>query len=158
MSSPKDKDTPRRVADNRKARYEYEILEELECGLALTGTEVKALRTGESSIAESFAMIRRGELFLVNAHIPEYRQGNVHNHEPRRERKLLVHRKELAAWEAKVKEKGITMVPLALYFVGQRIKLRLGLCRGKKLHDKREAVREREDKREMARALQRRRD
>lgn len=158
MSSPKDKDAPRRVADNRKARYEYEILEELECGLALTGTEVKALRTGESSIAESFAMIRRGELFLVNAHIPEYRQGNVHNHEPRRERKLLVHRKELAAWEAKVKEKGITMVPLALYFVGQRIKLRLGLCRGKKLHDKREAVREREDKREMARALQRRRD
>jgi SsrA-binding protein len=152
------KDTNRRLAENRKARFEYELLDELECGLELCGTEVKALRTGEASIAEAFAMIRRGELFLVNSHIPEYRQGNVHNHEPRRERKLLVHKKELAAWEARVKEKGITMVPLALYFVGQRVKLRLGLCRGKKLFDKRASVREREDKREMARAVQRRRD
>jgi SsrA-binding protein len=149
--------TRRRLAENRKARYEFEILEELECGIVLTGTEVKALRAGEASIGDAFAMVRRGELFLVNAHIPEYARGNVHNHEPRRERKLLVHKKELAELHAKAREKGITIVPLQLYFSGARVKLTLGLARGKKLYDKRAATRDREDKREMARAVQRRR-
>lgn len=147
----------RKIAENRKARFEYEILEELECGVVLTGTEVKSLRVGGGSIQEAYAMVRGTGLWLVKSHIPEYKQGNVHNHEPGRERKLLASKREIARWHEAAKEKGITMVPLLLYFRGSRVKLNLGLCRGKKVYDKRAATKEREDKREMDRAMSRRR-
>ncbi len=149
---------PRRViAENRRARHDFEILETLECGLALVGTEVKSLRQGKASIAEAFAFLRRGELWLIGAHIPEYAFGNIHNHAPVRDRKLLLHRRELEAWDRKVREKGVTIVPLALYFKGPRVKLALGLARGRKLHDKREREREKTDRREIERAMSRRR-
>ncbi len=147
----------RRLAENRRARFEYEILEELECGVVLTGTEVKSLRTGGGSIQEAYAMVRGTGLWLMKSHIPEYKQGNVHNHAPGRERALLASKREIAKWHAAAKEKGITMVPLLLYFRGSRVKLQLGLCRGKKVYDKRAATKEREDKREMDRAMSRRR-
>jgi SsrA-binding protein len=147
----------RPIAQNRRARFEYEILEELECGIVLTGTEVKSLRAGQGSIAEAYAMVRGSGLYLVQSHIQEYKQGNVHNHEPTRERKLLASKREIADWHAKVKVKGVTIVPLALYFKGARVKVLLGLCKGKKMHDKRATTREREDKREMDRAMGRRR-
>jgi SsrA-binding protein len=146
----------RRIAENRRARFEYEVLEELECGIVLQGTEVKSLRAGKASIQEAYAMIKGGELWLLKCTIPEYAQGNVHNHVPTRERKLLASKREIASWHAKVKEKGVTIVPLGLYFRGSRVKVQLGLCRGKKLHDKREVVRERQDRRDMARATRRR--
>ncbi|MBL8863376.1 MAG: SsrA-binding protein SmpB [Planctomycetes bacterium] len=147
----------RRIAENRKARFEYELLEELECGIVLTGTEVKSLRSGGGSIQEAYAMVRGTGLWLVKSHIPEYKQGNVHNHEPGRERKLLASAREIARWHAAAKEKGVTMVPLSMYFRGSRVKVLLGLCRGKKLHDKRATLKEREDRREVQRASGRRR-
>lgn len=147
----------RTIASNRKARHEFLVLEELECGIALVGTEVKSLRQGRASIAEAFAVVKSDELWLIGAHIPEYAQGNVHNHPPTRERKLLLHRRELVKWHKKVREKGVTMVPLELYFSGARVKVLLGLCRGKRMHDKRQAQRERDDKREVDRAMRRNR-
>ncbi len=150
---PEGEEVLRALASNRKARFEYEILDELEFGIALTGTEVKSLRQGQCSLAEAYAYFRGGELYLMNATIPEYRQGNVHNHAPTRERKLLAHRRELAAWDKRVKERGVTIVPLTLYFKGSRVKLKLGLAKGKKQYDKRETQRERTDKREIERAM-----
>jgi SsrA-binding protein len=150
-------DKRRVVAENRRARHDYEFLDTLECGIALAGTEVKSLRQGKASIAEAFAMVRRGELWLVGAHIPEYAFGNVHNHAPVRDRRLLVHRRELANWETKVREKGVTIVPLSIYFKGALVKVSIALARGRKLHDKREREREKTDRREMDRAVARRR-
>jgi SsrA-binding protein len=150
-------DKRRVVAENRRARHDYEFLDTLECGIALAGTEVKSLRQGKASIAEAFAMVRRGELWLVGAHIPEYAFGNVHNHPPVRDRRLLVHRRELANWETKVREKGVTIVPLSIYFKGALVKVSIALARGRKLHDKREREREKTDRREMERAVARRR-
>jgi len=156
MSAGEPKEEPRRsVATNRRATFEFHILEQLECGISLTGTEVKSLRTGQASIAEAFAMVRNGEMYLVNCHIPEYGQGNVHNHVPTRERKLLLHKKEIQRWHARVKEKGITIVPLSLYFKGSRAKLEIALCKGKKQYDKREDKRKQKDKREIDRAMSR---
>lgn len=147
---------PRRsIATNRRARFEFHVLDQLEVGISLTGTEVKSLRQGQASIAEAFAMVRNGQMYLLGAHIPEYAQGNVHNHEPTRERKLLLHKKEIQKWHARVKEKGITIVPLSLYFKGSRVKLEIALCKGKKLYDKREDKRSKEDRREMDRAMSR---
>lgn len=148
---------PRMVATNRRARFEFHVLDELECGMALTGTEVKSLRAKECSIGEAFGMIRNGEMWLIGMHIPEYEQGNVHNHAPTRDRKLLLHKKEIVKWHAQVKEKGMTIVPLALYFKGSRAKLQIALCKGKKLYDKRADKKEKDDKREMDRAMSRRR-
>lgn len=145
------------LAENRRARHEYEFLETIECGIALVGTEVKSLRQGKASIAEAFAMIRAGELWLINAHIPEYSHGNLHNHLPTRDRRLLVHKRELAGWDRKVREKGVTIVPLELYFKGSLVKLSLALARGRKLYDKRERERERDDRRAIERAMSRRR-
>jgi SsrA-binding protein len=154
-----DPSTPslRLIAENRRARHEFEVLDTLECGVELRGTEVKSLRQGRASIAEAFGLIRQGELYLIGSHIPEYSHGNIHNHEPRRDRKLLVHGRELASWDGKVREKGMTMVPLALYFKGARVKVTMALCRGRKMHDKREREREKSDKREMDRAMSRKR-
>ena len=150
-------DALRQVVHNRKARHEFEILAELECGIALTGTEVKSLRAGQGSLQEAFARIDGGELALHGMHIAPYAQGNVHNHPALRVRKLLAHRREIAAWEKRVKERGITIVPLALYFKGARVKVLLGLAKGKKLHDKRESLRERMDRREVDRFMARKR-
>jgi SsrA-binding protein len=145
----------RTIARNRRARHDYEILDELECGIVLTGTEVKSLRAGKGSIAEAHARVRNGELFLIGAHIPEYAQGNVHNHEPVHDRKLLCHRREIDRWHKRVREQGITIVPLELYFKGSRVKLLLALARGKKLFDKRDTERQRQDRRDMDRAQRR---
>ncbi|MBK7641853.1 MAG: SsrA-binding protein SmpB [Planctomycetes bacterium] len=151
----KEDSSLRRIADNRKARFEYEILEELECGVELTGTEVKSLRNGQCSLQEAFGLIKNHQLWLIHATIPEYTQGNVHNHVPARDRRLLAHRREIEGWFQKVREKGMTLVPLAIYFKEARIKVLMGLCRGKKMYDKRAATKEREDKREIDRAMKR---
>lgn len=143
----------RSIATNKRARFEFHILEELECGIALTGTEVKVLRSGRASIQEAWGQVRNGELWLVGANIPEYAQGNVHNHEPDRDRKLLAKRREISAWHDAVKQKGVTIVPLALYFRGARVKVQLGLAKGKKLYDKRADKKEKHDKREIDRAF-----
>jgi SsrA-binding protein len=143
------------VADNRKARYNYEIGETFEAGLALTGTEVKSLRTGKATIAESYAHVdRQGEAWLVNANIPEYLAGNRFNHPPKRPRKLLLKTRELAKLSQAVEREGMTIVPLKLYFNARgRAKLQLALARGKKLHDKREVEKKRDWSREKGRLL-----
>ncbi len=150
-------DAIRILAKNRKATHEYHVLERLECGLALCGTEVKSLRAGQCSIAEAYGMVKRGELYLLGATIPEYSHGNINNHRPTRERKLLLHRRELRSWDKRVREKGVTIVPLALYFKGHLIKVEMALVKGKKLHDRREDVKRRSAQREIDRALSRRR-
>jgi SsrA-binding protein len=151
-----DSEHRRTVANNRRARHDYLILDELECGIVLTGTEVKTLRGGQCSIGEAHARVIDEELFLIGMHIPEYNQGNIHNHVPVHDRKLLCHRRELTRWHKRVREKGVTMVPLAVYFKGSRVKVLIGLARGKRLYDKREAQRSKDDRREMDRALKRR--
>jgi SsrA-binding protein len=145
------------IAKNRRAGFKFEILERLEAGIALKGTEVKTLRTGTVSLDEAYVKIEAEEIFLVGAHIDEYSFGNRLNHEPRRRRKLLLHRREVLKWKARAGEKGYTMVPLNLYFNERNMaKLEIALCRGKKIHDKRAAERKKEDKAEMGRALRRR--
>ena len=143
----------RTIASNRKARHEYHILERLETGIALTGTEVKSLRAGKVALREAYAQERGGELWLVGATIEPYEQGNRANHEPTRDRKLLAHKHEIEELASRVAEKGLTLIPLRLYFKRGRAKLELALARGKKQHDKRDSIREREVKREMDRAM-----
>ncbi|WP_028033393.1 SsrA-binding protein SmpB [Chelativorans sp. J32] len=145
------------VADNRKARFAYEVMDTLEAGLVLSGTEVKSLREGHANIQESYASVEGGEIWLINAHIPEYFAGNRFNHEPRRRRKLLLSKKEMARMAQAVEREGMTMVPLKLYFNERGIaKLQLALARGKKLHDKRETLKQRDWSREQARLLKER--
>lgn len=158
----RDRETVTVVATNRKARHLYLVLEELECGIELRGTEVKSLRAGHCSLGEAFGFLRTGptgtpELWLKGATIPEYAQGNIHNHEPARERKLLLHTRELRKWGKQVAEKGVTVVPLELYFKGHLVKVKMALVRGKKLHDKRETQKKRDAAREMDREIGRRR-
>jgi len=142
------------IADNRKARFNYEIEDTLEAGIELKGTEVKALREGKSMIAESYASFEGGEFWLINSYIPEYLQANRFNHEPRRKRKLLLHKREMAKLALAVDKDGKTIVPLKLYFNEKgRAKVELALARGKKLHDKRETERQRDWNREKARLL-----
>jgi len=145
------------IADNRKARFSYEVIDTLEAGLVLTGTEVKSLREGHANIQESYASVEGGEIWLINSYIPEYSAGNRFNHEPRRRRKLLLSKREIARmWQA-VEREGMTMVPLRLYFNERGIaKLQLALARGKKLHDKRETMKQRDWNREQARLLKER--
>lgn len=145
------------ITTNKKARYRFEILDELEVGVALVGTEVKSLRGGLGSIQEAYIKIVGDEMWLVGAHIPEYAFGNSLNHVPTRDRKLLAHRREIQKWSKRVREKGLTLVPLELYFKGSRVKLQVALVRGKRLHDKRQAEREKSDRREMERDRGRRR-
>jgi SsrA-binding protein len=142
-------DTDRTVATNRRARHDYEILEAVEVGLVLRGTEVKALRQGQINFKDSYAVIRNNEAWLVGCHISPYSHGTDANHDPERDRKLLLHRREISRLTGKVAERGLTLVPLRLYFKSGRAKLEIGLARGKKLHDKRSALREREVRREM---------
>ena len=153
----RDRDTVRSITTNRRARHAYHLLEEVECGAVLTGTEVKSLRAGRASIAEAYGLMRGGELFLVGANIPEYAQGNIHNHRPDRERKLLLHAKDLRRWDRSVREKGITLVPLEILFRGHLVKVRMALAKGKKLYDKRQDQRKKDAKRDIDRATGRRR-
>jgi len=143
------------AADNRRARYDYALGETFEAGLMLAGTEVKSLRTGKATIAESYASVERsGEVFLINATIPEYLQGNRFNHEPKRPRKLLLHAREIAKIAQGVEREGMTIVPLKIYFNDQgRAKIEIALAKGKKLHDKRETERKRDWAREKSRLL-----
>ena len=154
----RDDQTLRSVARNKRARHEYLLLEELECGIVLKGTEVKSLRAGRASLQEAYGHIKAGELWLMGATIPEYSHGNVHNHKPGRERKVLVHRREIARWARRVKDKGITIVPLEIFFRGHLVKIQMALAQGKKLHDKRQTDRDRTHKREMDRAMAQRRE
>ena len=150
----KDKAPSRIAADNRKARHLYHIEEEYEAGIALQGTEVKSLRSGEANIRESYAEEKNGELWLVNAHIPEFSHGNRFNHQPRRPRKLLMHKREINRLGGSVQREGMTLVPLRLYFNDKgRAKILLGLGKGKKLHDKREAEKQRDWNRQKARLM-----
>ncbi len=143
----------RTLVANRRARFSYEIQETFEAGISLMGTEVKSIRDGQANIKEAYADIRGGEVFLVGAHISPYEQGNLNNHEPLRERRLLLKAIEIKRLTGKVQEKGLTLVPLRLYLKGRLIKLELGVGRGKKLHDKRETIKRRDQDREVEREL-----
>ncbi len=145
------------IVDNRRARHDYHLLERVEAGLVLTGTEVKSLRDGRASLQQAYADVRGGEAWLVGAHISVYEQGNVANHDPDRDRKLLLHRGELESLAGKVRERGLTLVPTRLYFRGGRAKVELALARGKELRDKRRDLMKREAQRDMDRALKSRR-
>jgi len=149
---PSQEPRDRTIATNRRARHEYSILETYETGLVLRGTEVKSLRAGLVNFKDSYATVRNGEVWLLGCHINPYSHGTDSNHDPERDRKLLLHAKEISRLSGKVAERGLTLVPLKLYFKAGRAKLELGLGRGKKLHDKRSTLREREVKREMDRA------
>ncbi len=139
---------------NKRAYYEYHVLEKIEAGIELRGTEVKAIREGNISLAESYARVDANEVFLVGCHIGEYKAGSWTNHEPRRKRKLLLHRREIQKIIVKTREKGLTLVPLRAYFNSRGYaKVELGICQGKKLHDKRQAMKERDTRREMDRAI-----
>ncbi len=139
------------IAVNRKARHEYEVLDKLEVGIELRGSEVKSLRAGKLNFADSFAAVENNEVWLHHLHIEEYPQANQFNHVPTRKRRLLLHRHQIERFRGKIKEQGLTLVPIELYFSGSTIKLELALARGKKTHDKREALKEKAAKRDMAR-------
>jgi SsrA-binding protein len=146
------------IASNKRAGRDYHILEKYEAGIVLQGTEVKSLRMkGGCQLKDSYAQETGGQLFLVSAHITPYDQGNIHNHEPERPRKLLMHKREIEKITQRAEEKGLTLVPLRVYFKLGKVKVELGLCKGKQSADKREAVREREVKREIDRAMKRER-
>jgi SsrA-binding protein len=144
------------IADNRQARFLYEILETYEAGVELLGTEVKSIRAGRVNLRDGYALIRNGEVWLLNAHIsPHATTGSYFNHEPTRTRRLLLHKQEIRKLIGKVEQQGLTLVPLKMYLKKGRVKVAIALVRGKKLHDKREDVKKRDDKRDMARAMKR---
>jgi SsrA-binding protein len=145
------------IADNRRARHEYHLLERLEAGLVLTGTEVKSLRTGRATIDRAYADVRGGQVWLVGAHIAPYEQASLGSHDPGRDRKLLLHRKEIASLHGKVRERGFTLVPTRLYFKDGRAKVELALARGKETRDKRRDIAKRDADRQIERALKSRR-
>ncbi len=153
-TKPVEFDKQKIVAENRRARFDYHIEDKFEAGLALQGTEVKALRAGEASIAESYAEVRDGQVWLVNSNIPEYSHGNRQNHEPRRARKLLLNGRQINRLFGAVERKGMTLVPLSIYFNSRgRAKVELALAKGKQAHDKRATVKERDWKRDKARLM-----
>ncbi|WP_297322291.1 SsrA-binding protein SmpB [uncultured Bartonella sp.] len=157
MNKKKTSSAYKVVADNRKARFNYEILNTLEAGVVLQGTEVKSLRFHHGNIAESYASFENGEFWLINSYIPEYTQGNRFNHDPRRLRKLLLSKHEMARWSNAVAREGMTIVPLKLYFNERgRVKLEIALARGKKIHDKRETEKKRDWNREKSRLMRER--
>lgn len=151
---PETRDTEnRRLAENRKARFEYHIEETVEAGLVLVGTEVKSCRLGHINLQDGFARVENGEAFLYNVHISPYEQGNRHNHEPRRVRKLLLHRAQIVSLRSQVRQNGLTLIPLRCYLKQGKVKVELAVARGKKLWDKRASVAERDSKRQIERAL-----
>ncbi len=141
------------ITNNRRARYEYDILETLETGIALKGTEVKSIRQGSLSLSESYVVVRNGELFLVGAHIAPYEQAHQFNHDPLRDRKLLAHKSQIRKLEAAVQQKGMTLVPTKAYFVRGKVKLEIAIARGKKLYDKRQTIRDREVARDVEKRM-----
>ncbi len=141
------------LAVNRRAYHDYFVDETFEAGIALTGTEIKSLRTGKANLREGYARVRNGEVWLLNVHIAPYEQGSIYNHEPTRDRKLLLHRRQISELSGKAQRTGMTLVPLRLYLKHGRAKLELGLARGKKQYDKREAIAERDARRDVERAL-----
>jgi SsrA-binding protein len=156
MAAPRKPDVEKLICEHRRARFDYEIDETAEAGLALLGSEVKALRNGEASLSDAYAMPQGSELFLHNAHIGTYKPASAFAHMPTRPRKLLMHRAEIEKWTAKVRERGYTIVPLMLYFKGSKAKVKLGLGRGKTHNDRRATIKEKETKREMDRAIRHR--
>jgi SsrA-binding protein len=152
---PSHKDDPKShvIARNRQARHEYDVLDELECGIVLQGSEVKSLRAGKVSIEEAFARVRNGELWLVGCDIAEYPQATTLNHEPKRPRKLLLHRRELRKFAEAADDRGLTLIPLSLYFSQGRVKVKVALARGRKLHDKRDKLKKEADRREIRQAM-----
>ena len=155
-SNKKDEDV-KVVTRNRRAAHEYELTDRLECGVVLVGTEVKSLRDGHCSLDGAYAKVEDGELWLIGCEIPEYAMGNQLNHKPKRDRKLLLHRRELAKFAGKASERGFTLVPTSVYFKDGRAKVEIAVARGKQVHDKRESLKKAEAKREMDRATRRRR-
>lgn len=153
--SKSEDENERLVAQNRSARHEYEVLDTLECGIVLRGSEVKTLRNGKVTLDEAYGRVKGNEVWLVGCDIPEYVQANQFNHEPRRPRKLLLHKREIAKFADRAFEKGLTLVPLKLYFKRGKAKLLLGICRGRKLHDKREVMKKKTMQRDISRAMRR---
>ena len=151
-----EKTAIKQVAQNRKAWHDYFIEDKLEAGIELCGTEVKSVRRGNLNLKDSFCGVKDGEMFLYGAHISPYEKGNIFNKDPRRTRKLLLHRREIRRLQAKVQQDGYALIPLSLYFSGPRVKVELALAKGKKLYDKREAAAQRDARREMDRALRNR--
>jgi len=149
-------DNERLIAQNRKARHNFDVLDALECGIVLVGSEVKSLRAGRVSLEEAYGRVREGEVWLVGCDIPEYAEANRFNHPPKRPRKLLLHRREVKRFAAQATQKGLTLVPLKMYFKEGRAKVLLGLCRGRKLHDKRQALKRADAERDIRRAMRRR--
>ena len=141
------------ILNNRRARHEYHVLESIEVGIVLRGTEVKSVRNGKINVQDAYASVVDGELFLHNMHISPFEKGNIHNHDPLRVRKLLARRKEIRKLAQKVNEKGLTLIPLQIYFSGRHLKIELGVCKGKKTYDKRQALKSRDIQREMDRQL-----
>lgn len=152
-----EKEKIKQITVNRKARHDYFVEETYECGIALAGTEVKSLRAGAVNLKDSYCSVDGSELFVNGMHISPYEQGNIFNRDPMRKRKLLMHRREILKLFGYVKRDGYSLIPLSLYFKGSRVKLELGLCRGKKLHDKRDDLARRDASREMERAMKERR-
>ncbi len=139
------------IATNRKANFEYEILNRYEAGFVITGTEVKSIRDGKINIQESYGRIINDEVWIINSHINEYKYGNINNHEPLRNRKLLLNKKEIRKIKQQLQEKGLTLVPLKVYFKGSLIKVEIGIAKGKKLYDKRESIKKRDIERNLSR-------
>jgi SsrA-binding protein len=152
----KDDKNERVIADNRKARHDYHVLETLECGIMLVGSEVKSLRVGGLSLDEAYGRVEKDEVWLVNANISEYKFSHALNHEAKRRRKLLMHRREMRKFAERAYEKGLTLVPLKMYFKEGRAKVLMGICKGKQKQDKRDAIKQRDTKREIDRAMRRR--
>lgn len=152
-----DGDVIRDICRNRRAFHEYDVMERLECGVVLTGTEVKSLREAHASLEDAHAKIEGGELWLIGSDIPEYAMGNQMNHKPKRARKLLVHRREIAKFAGRASERGFTLVPLRMYFKNDRAKVELAVCKGKQTHDKRQDLKKKDADREIRRALTQRR-
>lgn len=145
------------ITRNRRASHEYEILDRLECGVVLTGTEVKSLREGQGSLEDAYAKIDQGEVWMIGSDIPEYAMGNRMNHKPKRPRKLLLHRREIARFAGRASQRGFTLVPLRLYFKNGLAKVEIAVCRGKQLHDKRQTLKKKDAEREIRRGLSERR-
>jgi SsrA-binding protein len=144
------------AASNRKAFHDYTVLERYEAGIALTGTEIKSIRAGGANLKDSYCIIRNGEIFLIGMHVSPYEKGNIFNVDPVRRRRLLMHKREISRLNAQVMQKGIALIPLSLYYKNSRVKVEIGVCRGKKLYDKRQASAKRSAEREMDRTLKER--
>jgi SsrA-binding protein len=151
----REHDNERLIAQNRRARFEYEVIDTLECGIALVGSEVKSLRVGKMTLEEAYGRVKDSEVWLIGCDIPEYEKANRMNHEPKRPRKLLLHRREVRKFANRALEQGLTLVPLKMYFKKGRAKVLMGLCKGRKLYDKRETLKKRDVKRDIDRAMRR---